>query len=121
MEEAAGAAAAGGASGTEADEAAVPARGAVAVYGLASFDFRSGASVEIGAVYADYCQWCQTEGLELVARNGFGTIMELGHACWPPSPACSLNQNPTDLGIPTDCTRRLEQVAGLFTGGHIPM
>jgi hypothetical protein len=34
-----------------------------------------------------------------INRKGFG------HACWPPSPACSLNQTFADSGIPLDSDR----------------
>jgi hypothetical protein len=34
--------------------------------------------------------------LPKIVRKGFG------HACWPPAPACSLNQTNADSGIPFD-------------------
>jgi hypothetical protein len=38
--------------------------------------------------------------------------LRFGHACWPPAPACSLNQINTDSGIPFDSIRS-EKYAGI--------
>ncbi len=48
----------------------------------------------------------------LAARHTLGSSIDdpaakisgkgFGHACWPPSPACSLNQTRRTLGIPND-------------------
>jgi hypothetical protein len=37
----------------------------------------------------------------------------LGHACWPPPPACSLNHSQADSGIPLDSTRSEFALAGI--------